>query len=42
MIDSHVHIGGESDGFTMNEDLVLRSMEKYNIESLESIIGGAH
>lgn len=32
MIDSHVHIGGESDGFTMNEDLVLRSMEKYNID----------
>lgn len=32
MIDSHVHIGGESDGFTMNEELVLRSMEKYNID----------
>lgn len=32
MIDSHVHIGGESDGFTMSEEMVLRSMEKYNID----------
>ena len=29
MIDSHVHIGGEADGFEMNENLVLQSMEKY-------------
>ena len=32
MIDSHVHIGGEAAGFVMNEELVLRSMEKYKIE----------
>ena len=31
MIDSHVHIGGEAVGFTMNEDLVLQSMEKYGV-----------
>ena len=30
MIDTHVHIGGEADGFTMNEEMVLYSMEKYN------------
>ena len=32
MIDTHVHIGGEADGFTMNEEMVLYSMEKYNID----------
>lgn len=32
MIDVHVHIGGETDGFTMNEEVVLQSMEKYNID----------
>ncbi len=32
MIDIHVHIGGESAGFAMNEELVLRSMEKYKID----------
>ena len=32
MIDSHVHIGGEAEGFIMNEELVLQSMEKYGID----------
>lgn len=32
MIDTHVHIGGEAAGFVMNEELVLQSMEKYNID----------
>ena len=32
MIDAHVHIGGEADGFIMNEEIVLKSMEKYNID----------
>ena len=32
MIDAHVHIGGEGAGFAMNEELVLRSMEKYKID----------
>lgn len=32
MIDSHVHVGGEADGFVMNEEMVLASMEKYGID----------
>lgn len=32
MIDSHVHIGGEAEGFIMNEELVLQSMEKYGVD----------
>ena len=32
MIDSHVHIGGDEAGFLMNEEMVLTSMEKYNID----------
>lgn len=32
MIDSHVHIGGEADGFQMNEKMVLQSMEKYGVD----------
>lgn len=32
MIDSHVHIGGEAEGFEMNEELVLQSMEKYGVD----------
>lgn len=32
MIDTHVHIGGEEAGFHMNEEMVLHSMEKYNID----------
>ena len=32
IIDSHVHVGGDAAGFTMNEELILRSMEKYNID----------
>lgn len=32
MVDSHVHIGGEIGGFEMNEQIVLQSMEKYNID----------
>ena len=32
IIDSHVHVGGEAAGFTMNEELILRSMKKYNID----------
>ena len=32
MIDSHVHIGGEADGFVMNEEMVLKSMEKYGVD----------
>ena len=31
MIDSHVHIGGEANGFRMNEEMVLQSMQKYGI-----------
>ena len=31
MIDTHVHVGGEEAGFKMNEEMVLKSMEKYNI-----------
>lgn len=32
MIDSHVHIGGEADGFEINEEIVLQSMKKYEID----------
>ena len=32
MIDSHVHIGGEAEGFIMNEELVLQSMENYGVD----------
>ena len=32
MIDSHVHVGGEAAGFEMNEEMVLQSMEKYDID----------
>ena len=32
MIDSHVHIGGDAAGFEMNEELVLKSMEKYHMD----------
>lgn len=32
MIDTHVHIGGDAAGFLMNEELILQSMEKYNID----------
>lgn len=32
MIDTHVHIGGDAAGFVMNEELILQSMEKYNID----------
>lgn len=39
IIDSHVHIGGESVGFDMNEEKVLTSMEKYHIDV--SIISNA-
>lgn len=31
-IDTHVHIGGEALGFTMNEALLLQMMEKYQID----------
>ena len=32
MIDTHVHIGGDEAGFCMNEEMVLCSMEKYQID----------
>ena len=32
MIDSHVHIGGEAEGFIINEELVLQSMENYGVD----------
>ena len=32
IIDSHVHVGGDEAGFTMNEEMVLTSMEKYKID----------
>lgn len=32
MIDTHVHIGGDAAGFHMNEEIVLKSMEQYNID----------
>lgn len=32
MIDAHVHIGGDSDDFAMNEEMVLESMQKYGID----------
>lgn len=32
IIDAHVHIGGESVGFDMTEDIVLESMDKYKID----------
>ncbi len=32
MIDTHVHVGGETAGFVMNEEMVLQSMEKYKID----------
>ena len=32
IIDTHVHVGGDEAGFLMNEDMVLRSMEKYKID----------
>ena len=32
MIDMHVHIGGDEAGFCMNEEMVLKSMEKYQID----------
>lgn len=31
-IDTHVHIGGEKLGFQMNEDMVIESMKKYQID----------
>ena len=32
IIDSHVHVGGDEAGFCMNEEMVLKSMEKYQID----------
>ena len=32
IIDTHVHIGGEAVGFTMNEDMVIEAMNKYGID----------
>lgn len=32
VIDTHVHIGGEANGFHMNEEMVLTAMERYNID----------
>ena len=32
IIDIHVHIGGDSVGFHMTEEVVLGAMEKYNID----------
>ena len=32
IIDSHVHIGGETVGFDMSEATVLLGMEKYHID----------
>lgn len=32
IIDTHVHIGGETLGFHMTEDMVIEAMEKYGIE----------
>lgn len=32
IIDAHVHIGGETVGFDMTEEVVLESMDKYNID----------
>lgn len=32
MIDTHVHVGGEEAGFHMNEEMVLTSMKKYNMD----------
>lgn len=32
MIDAHVHIGGDTSGFEMNEEMVLQSMAKYDID----------
>lgn len=32
MIDTHVHVGGDEAGFEMNEEMVLTSMKKYNID----------
>ena len=40
MIDIHVHVGGEEAGFHMNEEIVLNSMEKYNIDI--SIVSNAN
>ena len=30
-IDTHIHIGGETVGFQMSEDVVLEAMKKYQI-----------
>lgn len=32
IIDAHVHIGGECVGFEMSEEIVLESMQKYDID----------
>ena len=32
IIDTHVHVGGDEAGFCMNEEMVLCSMEKYQID----------
>lgn len=32
IIDTHVHIGGEAVGFTMNEDMVIEAMNKHGID----------
>ena len=32
MSDAHTHIGGESEAFEINEQLLLQSMEKYGID----------
>lgn len=32
IIDTHVHIGGETNGFHMNEEMVLTAMERYDID----------
>lgn len=32
IIDTHVHVGGEKVGFTMNEDMVIEAMNKYGVD----------
>ena len=32
IIDTHVHIGGEVNGFHMNEEMVLEAMKRYKID----------